>query len=401
VIRPSIAVFLVACIATAAGGTQTTRQIIQTGGGASALPFSPAVKAGDFIYLAGALAPDAGGGAATDIRAQTKAVLDNLGTVLSAAGVGFANVVSTHVYLKNGADAAGMNEVYAARWPRDPPARTTVVVDGFTRPTALIEINAIAVRNGVERRVIRPAGWGTPPEPFSYGIQAGDTLFVSGLAARDATGQRPTGGDMKAQAANVMNRLATVLKAAGMDFSDVVMGRVWIPDAKLFPDMNAVYRASYHEVPARATLIARFPAAEDALKLSLVAVKGQTRQTIAAVPNVDGTAGQPNANFAAGVRVGSRFFVTGTLGNTPENKGDMRAQTRETLARMGRVLKAGGFGFGDVVEVNVYITDITKFDELNAAYREAFPKDFPARTTVQARNVTADGIVEIVMIAAR
>jgi enamine deaminase RidA (YjgF/YER057c/UK114 family) len=51
--------------------------------------------------------------------------------------------------------------------------------------------------------------------------------------------------------------------------------------------------------------------------------------------------------------------------------------------------------------VNVYVTDIAKFEEMNTVYREVFAKDFPARTTVQAGNVTSDGIVEIVMTAAR
>jgi enamine deaminase RidA (YjgF/YER057c/UK114 family) len=391
--------FLFASLGLALGQAQTGRQVIRTDA-PSGLPFSPGVRAGDFIYLAGALAPDSVG--ASDIKGQTKAVLDTLGTVLKAAGVGFENVVSTTVYLKNGADASGMNEVYAARWPKDPPARTTVVVDGFARPTALVEINAIAVRNGVGRKAIRPSGWGAPPEPFSYAIQAGDTLFISGFAARDAAGQRPVGGDMKAQATNVMERHRTVLAAAGMAFSDVAMGRVWITDAKLFGDMNAVYRAAYQkDLPARATLIAQFPAAEDILKVSLIAVKGPARNAVAAVPAEDGSAGKPNPNYSAGVGVGNRFFVTGTLGNMPSNAGDMRAQTRETLARMGRVLKAGGFGIADVVDVNVYVTDIAKFEEMNAAYREVFAKDFPARTTVQVGNVTSDGIVEIVMTAAR
>jgi enamine deaminase RidA (YjgF/YER057c/UK114 family) len=274
-------------------------------------------------------------------------------------------------------------------------------VEEFVRPNALIEINMVAARSGVSRKVILPAGWTAPSEPFSYGVKAGDTLFVSGLLARNGKDNSVVAGDVKVQTKAVMDNIAAVLKAADMDFPDVAGGRIWVLDSKTFQDMNTVYRTFYQkDLPARATLKGRFENAQDLVQISMVAVKGAARQPIAGAPAADGTAGRPNPNYSAGLAVAGRMYVTGMTGSTPDNAGDMKAQTREALARMIRTLKAGGFEPSDVVDVNVYLSDASKFEAMNEGYRETFTKDLPARTTVQAAGVGA-ALVEIVMTAAR
>ena len=107
---------------------QSSKQIISTGGNAT-LPFSPAVKAGDFIYVAGTLGTNASGAVAKgDIKAQTKQTLDNIAATLKAGNASIANAASVLVYLRSASDFAGMNEVYSSYFQKDPPARTTVVV---------------------------------------------------------------------------------------------------------------------------------------------------------------------------------------------------------------------------------------------------------------------------------
>jgi enamine deaminase RidA (YjgF/YER057c/UK114 family) len=93
--------------------------------------------------------------------------------------------------------------------------------------------------------------------------------------------------------------------------------------------------------------------------------------------------------------------VSGILGNTPNNKGDMTAQTKELLARVGRTLTAAGFSWTDVVDGIVYITDISKFGAMNEGYRTVFTKDYPARATVGTGLVGADGLVEIMFVASK
>ena len=93
--------------------------------------------------------------------------------------------------------------------------------------------------------------------------------------------------------------------------------------------------------------------------------------------------------------------MSGILGNTATNKGDVKAQAAEALVRIGRTLKANGYDWKDVVDGVVYLPDLTTFNDMNASYREAFGKDFPARATVGAGLMGADAAVEIMLTAVK
>ena len=117
------------------------RQIITTGGNPN-LPFSPAVKAGGFVYVAGAIGDGSSPLAAGDVRAQTRQTLDAIAKTLKAAGSSLGNAASVTVYLRNAADFAAMNEVYATYFPANPPARTTVAVTSRSRtPTGSSDLD--------------------------------------------------------------------------------------------------------------------------------------------------------------------------------------------------------------------------------------------------------------------
>ena len=85
----------------------------------------------------------------------------------------------------------------------------------------------------------------------------------------------------------------------------------------------------------------------------------------------------------------------------PTNKGDVKAQTAESLARIGRTLKAAGFDWSNVVDGIVYLPDMAQVHDMNDGYREVFTKDFPARATVGAGLMGADAQVEIMMTAVK
>ena len=74
----------------------------------------------------------------------------------------------------------------------------------------------IAVPTGAERVVIHPAGWIKSPNPYSYAIRTGDTLFLSGLVSRNGRDNSVVAGDINAQTAVVLDNAAELLKAAGM-----------------------------------------------------------------------------------------------------------------------------------------------------------------------------------------
>ena len=223
---------------------------VQRFAGTSALPFSAATKADGLIYASGTIIAEG------DIRAQTKGVLDSLEATLQKAGSSLANAASVHVYIKNAADFAAMNEVYRTFWKADPPVRTTIVAD-LVVPNGLVEMAVVAVPNGGERKVIHPASWMKSPNPYSYGIKTGNTLFLAGLVARNGKDNSTVDGPMAVQTKAALDNGAEILKAAGMGYEHVVSARVYVTDVAKFQEMNDVYRTYFpKDPPARATVVA-------------------------------------------------------------------------------------------------------------------------------------------------
>jgi len=110
-------------------------------------PYSQAVVAGDLIFTSGqiALDPNTQQMVQGDIRAQTERVMDNLAAVLDGADAGFENVVKATIFVVDLADFAKVNEIYGKRFPRSPPARSTVQVAALPKG-ARVEIELIARR---------------------------------------------------------------------------------------------------------------------------------------------------------------------------------------------------------------------------------------------------------------
>ncbi len=378
---------------------QSPRQIYRVGPDMK-LPFSPAVRAGDFIYIAGALATDASGNVIKgDIQAQTKRLLDSMGQLVKTAGSSLAQVASVNVYLKHASDFQAMNDVYRRYWPKDPPARTTVQAN-LVRPDALIEISMVAIPARGERKVILPAGWAPSASAFSYGVLSGDTLFLSGLVARNGRDNAVVAGDIQVQTRAVLDNAGEILRAAGMEHADVVASRVFLADVADFQNMNAAYRPYFpQKPPARATVRSPLMDPQFLVEITLTAVRGP--HEVLVTPGPDGAPGQANPNFSSAVRAGNRLYVAGMMGNTETNRNDTKAQTGETLARVGRTLKAAGFDWRHVADGIVYITDVNNFAAMNESYREVFAADFPARATVEAGLVSPDGLVEIMFTVVR
>jgi 2-iminobutanoate/2-iminopropanoate deaminase len=109
-------------------------------------PYSPAIRAGNLLFISGQVAFDPATGVLVDgdISAQTDQVMRNIGALLQAGGTDFAHVVRTTVYLADMGEFTKMNEVYARYMVDPPPARSTVQVARLPRD-ARVEIDVIAV----------------------------------------------------------------------------------------------------------------------------------------------------------------------------------------------------------------------------------------------------------------
>ena len=108
-------------------------------------PYSPAIRTGQLLFVSGQVAidPATGNLIQGDVRAQTHRVLANVGALLTAGGLTFADVVRTTVFLADMNDFAAMNEVYATYFSAPAPARATVQVARLPKD-ARLEIDVIA-----------------------------------------------------------------------------------------------------------------------------------------------------------------------------------------------------------------------------------------------------------------
>jgi reactive intermediate/imine deaminase len=118
-------------------------QIIPAGQRASAT-LSPGIKAGDMIFTSGQQGMSRDNPDST-IQGQTKKSLENVKAVVEAGGSNMEHVVKCTVFLVDVKDFAGMNTAYREAFPKEPPARSTVVVAALVSPGAKVEIECTAV----------------------------------------------------------------------------------------------------------------------------------------------------------------------------------------------------------------------------------------------------------------
>jgi len=106
-------------------------------------PYSPAIRAGDYVFCAGQVGRNpATGEMGTTIEEQTRQVLLNLQSILKAAGASLDNAVKTTVFMADMNEFSRMNAEYTKFFPRDPPARSTVGVT--MAPGIKVEIELVA-----------------------------------------------------------------------------------------------------------------------------------------------------------------------------------------------------------------------------------------------------------------
>jgi 2-iminobutanoate/2-iminopropanoate deaminase len=111
------------------------------------LPFSKVVEANGLVFLAGQIgdAPGSNGPVPGGIEAETRAMLDNVGRLLTAVGLGYGDVVTCTVYMTDFDEFAAMNAIYRGYFPTEPPTRATVEVTRLA-VGARIEIQVMAAR---------------------------------------------------------------------------------------------------------------------------------------------------------------------------------------------------------------------------------------------------------------
>jgi 2-iminobutanoate/2-iminopropanoate deaminase len=109
--------------------------------------------------------------------------------------------------------------------------------------------------------------------------------------------------------------------------------------------------------------------------------------------------------FSKVVEANGLVFLAGQVGDAPGQEGPVpggiEAETRAMLDNVGRLLRAVGLDYKDVVKATVYLVDFNEFAAMNAVYRTYFPTEPPTRATVGVTRLARDYRCEIEVIAAR
>ena len=214
----------------------TTDKIPQPLGG-----YAPAIRAGDFVFVAGQVPSDFVTGLGAEARVdpnfwegnpidkQARYTLDNIKLTLEAAGSSLDNVVKVGVYLRDINDIPRLDRVWREYFPKDPPARTLIPVNSIVVPDALLEITIVALRDGgaTRKEVIATDNAPAPIFHESQAVRAGDIVFLSNQIAADHNGlaaaarinpQYPYGVNSPAeQMRAIMDNAQAICHAAGTD----------------------------------------------------------------------------------------------------------------------------------------------------------------------------------------
>ncbi len=122
---------------------------------------------------------------------------------------------------------------------------------------------------------IIPAGSAPPLAPYSPGVRAGDTVYISGILPMDATGEIVGEGDVRAQTRCVIEAIKSVVEAAGGALSDVAFNQIFLADLGDYAAMNEIYKEYFGtNSPARYCIRADLVKPEFLVEISSTAYLG-------------------------------------------------------------------------------------------------------------------------------
>ena len=347
-------------------------------------PYSPGVLVGKTLYIAGQVDKDPQTGAQPKgIVEQTRMAMANMGHVLRAAGMDYGNVVSCHVQLADMGQYKEMNEVYGSYFgPDHYPARTTLEFPALPGG-ANVEVTCIAYADKSKiAYVVPPAG--TIPAamgPYRPAVWAGDTLYVSGSG-----GRKPKTNDLDAtiegQTKQTMENIGRILAAAGIGHKDAVFTNVYFLDPEgykgaTYGKLNSVYREFFPlgTAPSRASFCVSKLPGTISVEITFIATRDRKNKG-RVVPD---SAGPSPTSSNGGMLDGNTLYTSGKSGSGAT----VEQQMRDSLESIRGILSLAGMNMKNVVDAHVYLKDIGQMNAMDAVFKEYFPGNPPARTTVQ------------------
>ena len=407
--------------------------------------YSQGSRVGDLIFLAGQIASDYETGVpadlgrqpgyeyyGSDIKDQTRYVLENIKASLEDGGSDLEHVVKAQVFLLDSEDFNQFDEVWREYFA-SPPPRTTVETGpkGLLVPGTLVEIDITAVRSDAAEQP-EPLASDRVPKPIANYTQAtrwGDFLFLAGQVpshfgpggiapeARVDPAFPYYASEIERQAEYTLDNLKTLLEDIGSDLEHVVKAQVFLTDLEDFWEFDSIWKQYFPTPPPRTTLqVGRLLLEQARIEIDLTAV----RKDGGIAPEVVSTDASPRpmANYSQAVIAGDLVFLAGQLpsdfatGVAPAARVDpnfrfygseIESQTEYVVEQIRVIAEAAGSSLANVVKAQTFLTDLDHFHGYDKIWRRHFETP-PPRTTIE---LAGDGLlvpgtlVEIDVIAAR
>lgn len=115
------------------------------------------------------------------------------------------------------------------------------------------------------------------------------------------------------------------------------------------------------------------------------------------------SAPRPIGPYSQAVRAGNLLFLSGQIGINPNTgnlvTGGIAAEARQVMSNISAVLEEANLSLENVIKVNIFLTNLSVFNEVNQIYAEYFSEDFPVRSTIEVQGLPKGAKIEIEVIA--
>jgi enamine deaminase RidA (YjgF/YER057c/UK114 family) len=393
--------------------------------------YSPAVKAGNQVFLSGVMATDFEHGLAPEaqtdprrpfhelpITRQIHCIYPQIRTLLEAAGSSLDNIVRLDQFFTGRDVVKGYFPARDVYLTRDRPASTAVEMDALPVADAVAEVDAFAIVPGpsMRKESINTAKVAQPKGGYSLAIRAGGWVWTAGASPTDFRSWAPYptalgtaiaekaqvdpnfwhGYEIVSQTEYVLGKLRAYLEAAGTDFDHVVKAQVYLADTRDYWGFQQVWREAFPERPPATTIIPidRMAMSGSRVEISLIATmpgSGLEREVIET-----SRAPRPLGHSPQAIRAGDYLFLAGQLATDAEGKdpratpdprfpyyrSGAKAQMEVMLEHVEAICRAAGGSLANVVKTQLFYTDLHELAPSFDAWEAAFATEPPAATMV-------------------
>jgi 2-iminobutanoate/2-iminopropanoate deaminase len=348
-------------------GQVPTKKFITKDGKRPTGLFAPGVLVGKTLYIAGKgdYRPDAA------FPEKVRNCLSEIRKTLQMAGLDMEHVVKSFVYLEDHDKFGELNKHYAEFFKNDPPARTTLGVAQVPGDSRL-EITCIAYSDLAGKKRI-----GDPPAglPFSPGILAGDTLYISGKGDHLPDGSHPA--TFEEQVRQAMRNVETTLKQAGLDFRHVVMSHVFLDKYDNLAVANKVYNEFFQagNEPACATVFVDWIPGGSHVEVTCIATTDLSARKVVRPAGRKDAPVDAAVTASPAVWAGHTLYLSGLSGIQSTDgaaAADLGQQVHQMAQNHVATLEAAGLKLDDIVSGCVYLRDMQDYQAMNAIYRKYF-----------------------------